>query len=53
MALFSTDPAPQQLESIEELHGLFERANRTLLSNQPIDPDELVFPHKFFLGRQT
>jgi len=53
MALFSTDPAPQQLESIGELHSLFERANRNLLSNQPVNPDELVFPHKLFLGRQT
>ncbi|MGH2621091.1 MAG: hypothetical protein ACRDHG_11065 [Anaerolineales bacterium] len=53
MALFSTDPAPQQLESMEELHALFERANRNLLSNQPVDPDELFLPHKFFLGRQT
>jgi hypothetical protein len=51
MALFSTDPASQQLESMEELHLLFERANRTLLSNQPVDPSELVFPHKYFLGR--
>lgn len=52
MALFSTNPASQQLESLEELHLLFERANRTLLSNPPVDPDELVFPHKYFLGRR-
>lgn len=52
MALFSTNPASQQLESLEELHLLFERANRTLLSNPPVDPNELVFPHKFFLGRR-
>ena len=51
MTLFSTDPATDQLESLEELHQLFERANRTLLSGSPIDPDELVFPHKYFLGR--
>ena len=51
MTLFSTDPASEQLESLEELHLLFERANKTLLSNPPIDPDELVFPHKYFLGR--
>ena len=53
MALFSTDPATQQLESLEELHRLFELANRTLLSKQPVSPDELVFPHKYFLGRQS
>lgn len=52
MALFSTNPASQQLESLEELHLLFERANRTLLSDPPVDPNELVFPHKFFLGRR-
>ncbi len=51
MTLFSTDPADDQLESLEELHQLFERANRTLLSKPPVDPDELVFPHKYFLGR--
>ena len=51
MTLFSTDPASDQLESLEELHLLFERANRTLLSNPPVDPDELVFPHHYFLGR--
>ena len=51
MALFSTDPAPQELELLQGQHGLFERANRTLLSNQPVNPDELAVP--FFLGRQT
>ena len=53
MARFSTNPADQQLESLEELHRLFELANRTLLSNQPVNSDELVFPHKYFLGRQS
>lgn len=52
MARFSTNPADKELESLEELHRLFELANRTLLSNQPVNPDELVFPHKYFLGRQ-
>jgi hypothetical protein len=51
MTLFSTDPASDQLESLEELHLLFERANRTLLSSLPVDPNDLVFPHKYFLGR--
>lgn len=53
MALFSTDPAPQQLESMQELHDLFERANRNLLSNQPVNPDELFLPHRYYLGRQS
>jgi len=51
MTIFSTDPASDQLESLEELHLLFERANRTLLGSPPVNPDELVFPHKYFLGR--
>jgi len=53
MALFSTDPAPQQLESMQELHELFERANRNLLSNRPVNPDELFLPHRYYLGRQS
>ena len=53
MALFSTDPAPKQLESMQELHDLFERANRNLLSNRPVNPDELFLPHQYYLGRQT
>jgi len=51
MALFSSDPAPKQMDSLEELHLLFERANRTLLSRETVNPDELVFPHSYFLGR--
>jgi hypothetical protein len=51
MALFSTEPASRQLSSLDELHRLFERANRTLLAQQPVDPDQLVFPHGYFLGR--
>ena len=51
MALFSTEPAATQLEAMENLHRLFERANRTLLAQQVVDPNELVFPHTYFLGR--
>lgn len=51
MALFSTEPASTQLDAMENLHRLFERANRTLLSKQIVDPNELVFPHTYFLGR--
>jgi hypothetical protein len=39
------------LEAMENLHRLFERANRTLLAQQIVDPNELVFPHTYFLGR--
>ena len=51
MALFSTSPASQQMESLEDLHRLFERANRNLLGGGLVDPNDLVFPHAFFLGR--
>jgi hypothetical protein len=51
MALFSTSPASRQLESLEDLHRLFEKANRNLLSSGWVDPNELVFPHAYFLGR--
>jgi hypothetical protein len=51
MALLSTSPASRQLESMEDLHRLFEKANRNLLGGELVDPGELVFPHAFFLGR--
>lgn len=51
MALFTTEPATQQVKLLEELHSLFERANRPLLQAQPVNPDILVFPHEQFLGR--
>lgn len=51
MALFSTSPATRQLNSLEELHRLFERANRNLLDIALIIPEDLVFPHTYFLGR--
>jgi hypothetical protein len=51
MALFTTEPATQQLKSLEELHRLFEQANRPFLQSQPVNPDTLVFPHAHFLGR--
>jgi hypothetical protein len=51
MALFSTEPASTQLDAMENLHRLFERANRTLLTQTMVDPNELVFPHSYFLGR--
>ncbi|NIM94914.1 MAG: hypothetical protein GTO18_14530 [Anaerolineales bacterium] len=51
MALFSMNPSSRQLETLEELHRLFEKANRTLLTKDLIDSEELVFPHSHFLGR--
>ncbi len=51
MALFNTEPAGKQLGSLEELHTLFEQANRPYLQTPPADPERLVFPHSLFLGR--
>jgi hypothetical protein len=30
---------------------LFEKANRALLANSPVEASELVFPHEHFLGK--
>lgn len=51
LALFNTEPATRQLEIVEDLHRLFERANRRHLARSPIEPEELAFPHASFLGR--
>jgi hypothetical protein len=51
LALFNTEPAGRQLEIMEDLHRLFEQANRRHLVQQPIDIDQLAFPHTSFLGR--
>lgn len=50
LALFSAEPAGKQLEFLDELHRLFERANRRQLLNPPLEPDRLLFPHEYFLG---
>jgi len=50
MALFSNEPAQNQLAGLEDLHRLFERANRHLLQSTPIDSEALVFPHVSFVG---
>ena len=51
MAIFSTEPASKQLAFLEELHRLFERANRSQLSARTIERVKLVFPHEYFLGQ--
>lgn len=51
LALFNTEPAGRQLEIMEDLHRLFEQANRRHLVQQPIDTEQLAFPHTSFLGR--
>jgi hypothetical protein len=50
MTLFNREPAARQLEMLEDLHRLFENANRPLLGQSPVDPDALALPHISFLG---
>lgn len=51
MALFSAEPASRQLTFLEELHRLFEKANRAMLAQPSVDASDLVFPHEHFLGK--
>lgn len=51
MALFTAEPANKQIAFLEQLHHLFEKANRTTLPKSPIELDDLVFPHEHFLGK--
>ncbi len=52
IALFSTEPASKQLDSIREIHKVFERANCHILRRKVIDPDLLVFPHRSSVGHR-
>jgi hypothetical protein len=51
LAVFTAEPAGKQLQLLEELHRLFERANRRQLSAGQSDPNKLIFPHEYFLGQ--
>lgn len=51
MALFSAEPASRQLTFLEDLHRLFEKANRAMLAQPSVDASDLVFPHEHFLGK--
>ncbi len=51
LALFTLEPAARQLKIMEDLHRLFEKANRRHLADDPIDPEALAFPHASYLGR--
>lgn len=50
MTVFSVEPAPKQLEVLENIHQVFESANRNRLASPPVDPNDLIFPHEYFLG---
>lgn len=51
MSLFTAEPAQKQLDFLEQLHRLFEKANRALLTDLPVETSKLVFPHEHFLGK--
>ena len=51
MSIFTAEPAKKQLDFLEQLHDLFEKANRALLADSPVDASALVFPHEHFLGK--
>ncbi|MHB8629821.1 MAG: hypothetical protein ACYDBJ_26065 [Aggregatilineales bacterium] len=46
IALFSLEPATQQVALVRDLHYDFERANRRILERGIRQPDQLVFPHR-------
>ena len=46
LALFSLEPAAQQVLLVRDLHYDFERANRRVLERGVRQPDQLVFPHR-------
>jgi len=46
IALFSLEPAMQQLDLVRDLQHDFERANRHALEHGIRQPDQLVFPHR-------
>jgi hypothetical protein len=51
LAIFKNEPIPGQLEYLDKLHRHFEGANRPVLTRKPIEADQLIFPHQYFLGQ--
>ncbi len=51
IVVFSLEPAIAQLEMIQDMHRDFELANRQVLSDQHLDPREMVFPHRALFER--
>ena len=49
MVLFSNEPARKDLEGLDELLRTFERMNRYILRRQPIHPDDLFLPYRFYI----
>lgn len=49
LALFNLEPAGKQLQVMEEVHKLFEAANKVHLLRPPVNQAALVCPQDFFL----
>ncbi len=49
IALFSTEPSKNRLDTLEHLQTVFERANQKILEQTMINPDQLVCPQDYFL----
>jgi hypothetical protein len=49
IALFSTEPSKNRLDTLEHLQIVFEKANQNMLSKAIIDPEQLVCPQEYFL----
>ncbi|NIS81493.1 MAG: hypothetical protein GTO14_15110 [Anaerolineales bacterium] len=49
MTLFTTEPSSNQLSKLEDLHRLFESANRHFLREAVVDASKLAFPHTSLL----
>jgi hypothetical protein len=50
LAVFTDEPIARQLQYLNDLHQHFERANEPFLRQHPIDVNELIYPHEYFLG---
>jgi hypothetical protein len=49
MTLYTTEPSANQLSKLDDLHRLFERANRNFLNEDVVDASNLALPHKSLL----
>ena len=49
IALFSTEPSKNRIDTLDHLQSVFEHANQNLLGRPGLDPDLLVCPQEYFL----
>ena len=47
----TADLSQEQLQFLEDLHRDFEHANHRHLTDPPLDPRALIFPHEYYLGQ--